>query len=281
MADLPHVPGVEHDMVQAGEVRLHVATAGPPGGEPVVLLHGWPQHWWMWRHQLTGLAQAGHRVVAPDLRGHGWSDVPAGGYDREHFAGDVLALLDALGIDRFSVAGHDWGGWTAQLLALRAPERVRRMALLSIVPVSGQLRRTLPHAWRAAYQLPLATPVVGPTIQRRFLSPFFTGLDRAMREVYEAPFREPARAAAGSLVYRDFLRRDLRWSATGRYDGLRLPSPLLVISGSRDPVVRPSLVEGFRDHADEVRLERFERIGHFVVDQRPEQVTRLLLDHLS
>lgn len=276
MEDLPHVPGVEHDLVDAGGLRLHVASAGPADGPVVVLLHGWPQHWWLWRHQIPALAAEGHRVLAIDLRGHGWSDAPAHGYDKEQFATDVLAALDTLGAGRFAVAGHDWGGFTAQLLALRAPERVTRVAALNIVPVLPQLAVTLPRFYRSAYQLPLVTPGLGPWVQQRLLGRFLLGVDKEAQAVYAARFRDPARARAGTQVYRDFWRRDV--AATARRRG-RLDQPFLVVHGMKDPVVRPAMLRGFRDLASDLRVEELPDAGHFVVDQRPEKVTELLAAH--
>ena len=260
-------------------MRLHVATAGPVDGPPVVLLHGWPQHWWMWRQQLQALAQAGHRVLAPDLRGFGWSDAPASGYDKDQFATDVLALLDRLGIERCCVAGHDWGGYTAQLIALREPGRVDRLAVLNIIPVFRDLGRKLRGAWRAAYQVPLVPPVLGPAVHRLGLvRHFMPGIDAADRTVFAAPYRDAAHARAGHRVYRDFWARDLPAAAvrTGR-----LRPPLLVLHGTRDPVVRRAAVEGFRRHADDVRIEYVEDTGHFIVDERPQLVSRRLAEHFA
>src|SRR5690242_2444838 len=112
-ADLPELDGVEHRFVDARGARFHVALAGPEGGPVVVLLHGWPQHWWMWRDAIGPLADAGARVVALDHRGYGWSEVTPGGYRTDERADDALAVLDALGIERFALAGHDWGGAAA------------------------------------------------------------------------------------------------------------------------------------------------------------------------
>src|SRR3954465_1860041 len=118
---LPQLPGVEHRFESVNGVRLHYAEAG--AGDPVVLLHGWPQHWWMWREFIGPLAER-FRVIAPDLRGHGWSDKPPDGYRKGELPDDVPALLDPLGIDRVRWVGHDWGAYIGMLAALREPERV-------------------------------------------------------------------------------------------------------------------------------------------------------------
>ena len=107
MAAPPEIPGVEHRYVDAGGLRVHVAEAGE--GDPVLLLHGWPQHHYMWRGVIERLAPQ-YRLLAPDLRGFGWTDTPDTGYDGETFASDQVALLDALEIERVKVVGHDWGG---------------------------------------------------------------------------------------------------------------------------------------------------------------------------
>jgi len=129
---MPHVDGVSHRDVVANGVRLHVAEAGSSDADPILMLHGWPQHWWVWRALIPPLAER-HRVICPDLRGFGWSEAPRGRYEPEIFASDAIALLDALEIDRVRLAGHDWGGLAGYLLALRHPERVQRYLALNIV----------------------------------------------------------------------------------------------------------------------------------------------------
>ena len=101
----PHVPGVRHRLVTVRGVRLHVAEAGT--GDPVVLLHGFPQHWYAWRHVIPLLAGQ-YRLICPDWRGFGWSEASPRGYDTASRAADVLALMDALGLRRVRLVGHDW-----------------------------------------------------------------------------------------------------------------------------------------------------------------------------
>src|SRR5262249_61563179 len=113
----PAVEGVVHRTVRARGLDFHVAEAG--GGDDVVLcLHGWPQHWYEWRHLLPALADR-RRVLALDLRGFGWSEAPADGYEKENLADDVLAVLDELGLERVKLVGHDGGGCVGVLLCLR------------------------------------------------------------------------------------------------------------------------------------------------------------------
>src|SRR5450755_2449921 len=108
---VPPVPG-EFLRLQTNGITLHAAAAGPPEGPLVILLHGFPEFWYGWRGQIAPLAEAGLRVLAPDQRGYNLSDKPAGvaAYALDSLADDVLGLADALGRERLSVVGHDWGG---------------------------------------------------------------------------------------------------------------------------------------------------------------------------
>src|SRR5918997_1513594 len=122
---VPQLPGVEHREVVVRGLRLHVALAGPEDGPPVFLLHGWPQHWYEWRHQIGPLADAGHRVVVPDLRGFGWAQYPPDGdFRKETLADDVIGLCQALGFERIGFVGHDWGCWVGWLLCMRRPDLI-------------------------------------------------------------------------------------------------------------------------------------------------------------
>jgi pimeloyl-ACP methyl ester carboxylesterase len=126
------LPGVTHRLVNAGGLRMHIAEAGR--GPLVLLLHGFPESWYSWRHQLTALAAAGFHAVAPDQRGYGQTGVPAGigEYTILHLTGDVIALMDALGEEQAVVAGHDWGAPVAWHTALFRPDRIRGVVGLSV-----------------------------------------------------------------------------------------------------------------------------------------------------
>ena len=95
-------------------------SPGPTDAEPLVLLHGWPQHWYAWRRLIGPLSER-YRVICPDLRGFGWTDAPAGSYEKSELAADVIALLDVLGLERVRLAGHDWGGFVGFLVCIDGP----------------------------------------------------------------------------------------------------------------------------------------------------------------
>jgi len=270
----PQVAGVEHRFLNAGGLRMHLAEAGE--GRPIVMLHGWPQHWYLWRRVMPLLAPQA-RVLCPDLRGFGWTDVPGRGYDRETMAGDVLALLDELGLDRVDLVGHDWGGWIGFLLALRRPERIGRFVALSIVPPwpSGD-RRGLLEAWRIAYQIPLALPQLGRRAVEHGLARLAlrTGSDAFSEGEIEAftDRLKGERAYASELLYRTFLLREAVPVFAGRYAGLPFEVPTLLLVGERDRVIPTRAVREQAARADALELELVPEAGHFIVDEKPELV---------
>jgi pimeloyl-ACP methyl ester carboxylesterase len=280
VVDLPHVDGVSHRTVRARELEFHLAEAG--SGEDVVLcLHGWPQHWYEWRHLLPALADR-HRVLALDLRGFGWSDAPRDGYEKENLADDVLAVLDALGIERVKLVGHDWGGWLGFLLCLKAPQRFDRYLALNILhPWQSGVRAALPYAWRFTYQLVVMAPVIGYELHRRgrFVPRVLVAgstrkevWDPGTLEAFAANLAEPARARAAVQMYRVFQLRELWPILRGRYEGKRLTVPTRLLFGVEDLVLRPELLDGYERHAEAMEVERVGDCGHFIADERPELV---------
>ena len=127
---MPEIPGlaVEHSFHEVRGLRMHVAAAGPADAEPLVMVHGWPQHWYAWRRLIGPLSER-YRVICPDLRGFGWTDAPRGSYLKAELAADVVGLLDVLGLERVRLAGHDWGGFVGFLLCLDHPRRVSHFAV--------------------------------------------------------------------------------------------------------------------------------------------------------
>lgn len=286
---LPELEDVEHRWVSAGGLRTHVALAGPEDGDPIVLLHGWPQHWWMWRELIGPLAEGGRRVICPDLRGFGWTEAPPGGYDPEVLARDVAALVPALGIERpVDLVGHDWGGWTGFMLCLQRPELVRRHLALNILhPFVRRSWNTVRHSWRFWYQWPVALPAIAPRAFGRLAGRIETSLawaggpqvywDERERAIFLSQFREHDRAMAAARLYEHSLRSILPGTLSGRYLDRTLTTPTLLVFGVNDRVMHPSLLDGYEPNAPDMRVELVERTAHFIVDKRPE----LVLDRIE
>jgi pimeloyl-ACP methyl ester carboxylesterase len=275
----PDIAGAAHrhaeiQTADAGPLRVHYAEAG--SGPPLLLLHGWPQHFWCWRRVVPLLAPD-FRLICPDLRGFGWTAAPGRGYDPETFAADAIALLDALGIERAGLIGHDWGGFTSFLVALHHPARLDRLLALSTpIPWLRPSPRLAAAAWRTWYAWALAAigdeavrrrPGVVSLMLRRAAPD--EAIDEREAEVYAAPLREPARAEATRLLYRSYVRQAV---TAGRYDGLRLTVPTRLIVGRDDQAIPEAFLPGFEPHADDMALHVVERCGHFIPEERPELV---------
>lgn len=274
MPTLPAVAGVTHRTVRVGSLDVHVAEAGT--GEPLVLLHGWPQHWYCW-HRVVPLLAGSYRLVMPDLRGHGWTDAPPDGYDKEQLTTDLLGLLDAMELPRVGLIGHDWGGWVGFLACLREPERFRAFLALGIVPPFQ--RPTVGKAlqgWRMGYQVPLSTPVLGQSLMRVGAAGRVvragSRLDVGDTRTYGEVMSEPARARATVQLYRTFLLGESRSVMAGRYRDQRLTVPTRLVNGSADPVANGALIDGWQEHADDMSVEILDGVGHFVPEEAPEVV---------
>jgi pimeloyl-ACP methyl ester carboxylesterase len=283
----PRVPGVEHQIVETSRLRMHVAVAGS-GGPPLVLLHGWPQHWYAWRHVIPRFAED-HRVICPDLRGLGWTEAPSSGYGWESLASDVLALLDALELPRVLLVGHDFGVHAGFLVCLRAPERVERfVALNDVHPWPRVGPQDALHAWRLWYQAVLATPGVGAWLLRNRPG-FVRGLIRRWSardvwteqelDVFADRLRDPGRARASGQLYRALLFRELPAMLAGRHRGRRLRTPTLLLFGAADGVVRPHQLRGYEPHAYDMRVELIPGVGHFTAEEAPDLVVERAREH--
>jgi pimeloyl-ACP methyl ester carboxylesterase len=283
MADrpIPELEGVEHRFVDAGGLRTHIAEAGE--GPPILMLHGWPQNWWMWRELIGPLAASGRRVVCPDLRGYGWTAAPPGGYEPEVFARDVAALIEAISPDEpVDLIGHDWGGFTGFLLCLERPELVNRYLALNILhPFVRPSLNSFRHSWRFWYQWPLALPAFAPRLFGGLAGKIEASLawvggpqarwDERDRAIFTDQFLEPDRAMGAALLYRHALVDVLPGTLRGRYLDRTLETETLLLFGVRDRVQHPSLIPGFEANAPRMEVELV-KASHFIVDTRPDLV---------
>ncbi|MFN8123464.1 MAG: alpha/beta hydrolase [Thermoleophilia bacterium] len=278
------------ERVKAGEIRLSVTTEGD--GEPVILLHGFPELAYSWRHQIPALAAGGYRAIAPDLRGYGASDRPSlvEDYGIQALAGDVANLMDAMGIDRAHVVGHDWGGSLAWVTAAVRPERVRSLVILnSPHPVASAEARNEDPAQRAKswYMLLFQFPGVAET----WLS------KDDFHELREMVFRN---AAPGTFtpedeaVFTDAFRQDGALTAALNYYRANMPAaawlrpppqlppvtvPTMIVWGEGDAYLGLGLLDrSAAKVAGPLRVERLPGVSHWVQQEAPDRVNALLLD---
>lgn len=282
---LPLLEGVSHREITASGIRFHLAEAG--AGEPLLLLHGWPQNWYCWRKAIPLLAGR-RRVICPDLRGFGWSDAPPGAYDKETLAGDVLAILDELGLERVDLLAHDWGAWIGFMLALQQPHRIAHYVALNMYPPWPEAPSLggLLGFWRLLYQVAIAAPVLGGALIRRtdFVRRLITTgavhADAWSEEelaLFGDVLREPARARASVHLYRTFLLRELRPFLAGQHKGRRLSVPTLLIHGTHDLAVDHRRLGPWHEHADDMAVELRDDSGHFIAEELPELVAERAL----
>ncbi len=277
--ELPAVAGMTHRTIEVGAITMHVAEAG--SGPPVLLLHGWPQHWYAWRKVVPGLA-TDHHVICPDLRGFGWSDAPPGRYDKATLARDIIGLLDAIKLERVDLVAHDWGAWIGFIMCLEHPERFDHYLALNIYtpwpePPSPRAVAVTARLW---YQLLIATPGLGPYVIRR--TPFVRRLitagavHQAWTEAELDAFTEVldsrARARASAALYRTFLLRELPAFLRGQFTDRRLKVPTLLLHGTRDLAIDHRALGQWRSHADQMDVELREDSGHFIAEELPDVV---------
>jgi pimeloyl-ACP methyl ester carboxylesterase len=291
-APFPPVPGVdvEHTFVDLDGVRIHVALAG--AGEPLVLYHGWPQHWWMWRGVIPELARH-YRIIAPDIRGFGWSDAPAGSYLKDDLADEFVRLLRALGLSRVRLLSHDWGGWIGFIASARHPELIAQHFATNIPPIWPRVNAAMFRAMlRFGYMFRISMPALGPRMLQRdpsFVHHLLTrggthprGWAETELRAFSERLQDPARARASARLYGDFLLREfVPLAFFGRYHRYRIATPTRLLFGERDFALALSWLDGHQGRFDDFALELVPDCGHFIVDERPELVAERALSFFS
>lgn len=276
--------------VTTERTTLHLRDHGT--GYPLVLLHGWPESGACWTDVLPHLGP-GLRAICPDLRGLGDSarSTAVADYQKLELARDVLATLDAMGVDEFALAGHDWGGAVAQEMALATPRRVRRLCIMNIHLLNnprGYRAAEAVHAARhhRAYwyqtfmQLPGLSEALVTGNEEAWLRTFLRGRDKAQPfpeaniAEYVRCYKIPGTPTSGANYYRAMQLDAARWRDLR---GARFAMPTLLLYGIHDPVVLPEFLEGYERCFDEVTLRKVEA-AHFLHEERPQEVGAALRD---
>ncbi|MEY9871521.1 pimeloyl-ACP methyl ester carboxylesterase [Streptacidiphilus sp. MAP12-33] len=291
--------------VATNGIELRVHEAGEAEGTPIVLCHGFPELAFSWRHQVAALADAGHRVIVPDLRGYGGSSRPEdpAAYDVATLCADLVGLLGALGLDDAVFVGHDWGAALVWHLALLHPQRVRAVAGLSVPPAPRSpvapvsiLRRRLGEDFYICWFQHPAQPdaALRADLRRTLLAREAPGPAWAARDEPAAP--RPGWLAEGELsvylrafdetgftgglnYYRNI---DRNWELMEPLDGGTVDQPSFFAIGSRDPVGMFSPTDGLRRVLTDLRGQLvLDGAGHWIQQERPAEVNAALLDFLG
>lgn len=275
---------LRHRRCDVGVATLHVVEAGPADGPAVILLHGFPEFWWGWRRQIGPLAAAGFHVVVPDQRGYNTSDKPHGieAYRASRLADDAVGLADALGIGRFGLVGHDWGGIVAWGVAALHPQRVARLAILNAPHPDTLVGYAVQHptqALRSAYvgvfQLPRLPEALLAAGAHRALRRSLVGSSRpgtfstADLARYRAAWEQPGALTAMLNWYRALRLR-------GRRRLPRVEPETLVIWGVEDRFLEYGLAEAAAARCRSARIDRHQ-CTHWVQVERADDVNDALL----
>ena len=268
-----------HHHADLGDVRLHYVTAGQ--GFPVVLLHGWPQSWYEWRHVMKDLARD-YMVIAPDLRGLGDSSRPLDGYDKKTIGNDIWRLLQRLGIGSFYLVGHDWGGPTAYAIAAAHPDAVKKLVILDVaIPGDGSANisqggRRWHHAFHQTADLPEALVAGREDIYFGWFYRNYGHRPDAIPEAdiaeYLRVYRQPGALRAGFSYYRAIPQDTADNEAIAAR--FRLPMPVLALGGDSGWGRRMEVVESLRRLADDVQGGVIADCGHWMPEEQPEELLR-------
>jgi len=288
---------IRHDYAQIGDLRLHYAECGKENDELVILLHGFPEFWYSWRHQMPVLGQNCH-VVAPDMRGYNLSDKPPriSDYRIEYLVADVLDLIKHFGKSTAVIIGHDWGAGVAWAVAQRHPKAVTRLAALQVpLPAAWRENLTFAQLRRSWYMFFFQLPRVPEWWAR---ANDFRRMEEMYRktsfrpgafseddiEAYKQAMRQP-RALTSSInyyranVFRSLFRRGVE--TPNDSDG-RIRVPTLFIYGEQDMAVIPSTVKDLGRFIDAPYRElRIPDSGHWVQNEAVAEVNAALLEFLD
>tara|TARA_B100000530_G_C15927327_1_gene475449 strand:- start:29 stop:913 length:885 start_codon:yes stop_codon:yes gene_type:complete len=286
----PNDARVAHHYADVGDVLLHYVTAGD--GFPVVMIHGYPQTWWEWRHQIPVLAEK-YSVITPDMRGLGDSSRPISGYDKKTISDDIWRVVNSeLGHESFYLVGHDWGGPTAYALAAAHPEAVKRLVIID-VPIPGcggdfsQGGRRWHHQFHMTLDLPEALTAGREDI---YLSWFYRtfayrpdAIDQTDLKEYVRTYSQPGAMRAGFNLYRAAVQ-DVE-DNQANIARQKLAMPVLTISGGKSyPHARGRISEtedSLKRVATNVRGEIASESGHFVPEEAPNFLNERLLSFFA
>lgn len=285
----------KHEYAYVNNLRMHYVTAGE--GPLVVLLHGFPEFWYSWRHQIPVLAER-FRVVAPDMRGYNLTDKPVGvmRYRLSVLMDDLRELIRHLGEDWAVLVAHDWGGGVAWPFAAHFPQMVDRLIILNCPPPAvlmrhlmtnrAQLRRSY---YMFLFQLPLLPELALKARDYRLVEKAFRGwlVDKsALSDRDIAMFKEaaakPGALTGGINYYRAAFREFARSPRTASRSRAKVRCPTLVIWGEEDRALGKELTHDFQGEVEgPLSIRYIPRCSHWVQQERPEEVNSMILEFLS
>ena len=277
---------INFEYISTNGIHLHTALAGPVDGVPVFLLHGFPEAWFGWEAQIEPLVKAGFRLIVPDQRGYNLSDKPAGvaSYQMDVLVADILGLADALGYERFHLAGHDFGAMVSWNLAGQHPQRIRRMVIANVPhpEVMNNYLRSHPSqilkSWYAFFfQIPgLPERMVRAANWKFLISAMPSDLSPQRKTQYREAWRQPG-AITGMINWYRATFQQMGKSAGSP----RIQPPTLVLWGQQDPYLSYKMAQLSIDLCADGLLVTFEDASHWVLYDKAMEVSRHMIEHFS
>lgn len=279
----------QHRDIITNGIRMHYVTQGE--GALILLLHGFPEFWYSWRHQIPFLAEHGYRVVAPDLRGYNDSDKPRKGYDVPTLIRDIEGLIKGLGQERAIIVGHDWGGVLAWAFAIHYPQMTDRLIIMNAPHPAAMMRelRTVKQLRKSWYifffQIPWLPEYVllrnsaneigrmlrGAAVQK-------AAFPREVTAQFQYAMSKPGAMTAALNYYRQLFRHRPSYATRGKY---HVSVPTLLIWGEQDIALDIALTTGLEEWVDKIEVRRIPDSGHWVQQERPEKVNAFMLEFLQ
>jgi len=286
---LPEPDGIGYFQHVRPDVKYHVVSTGEHGASPLIMLHGFPEFWWSWRHQLRFFDKHQIRAIAPDLRGFNRSDKPLNGYDPVTLAGDIVGLMDVMGYEQAALLGNDFGGFLAYVIAFLYPERVSRLAVINTLYPARWVRRKNTGAFGVSLFHTLASlghdagapllrfgnQVIGIgrimlwLAYQRQMFPF------AVRRAYSKAYNRSWKTATA------YAPLAARWMTAQAPESLVPAPPLLVIWSTHDWTAPLRITTGLTNHMPESKLAIINHAGHWVQQEQPELVNQVVLEFLK
>jgi len=287
---LLEVPAASH-FLSVGDLRLHAVVAGPEEGPLALLLHGFPECWYSWHHQIPALARAGYRVVVPDQRGYNLSDKPPGvaSYQIDHLTGDLLDLIHAVGRERATIVAHDWGGAAAWRFAMDYPQVVERLVVMN-APHPVALAKALKNDWSQrlkswymfTFQVPWLPEALFSLSPRATARLFFRetavrrdAFSEADLEVMAAALAQPG--ALKSMIH--WYRASFRYRPAQR--ARTVEAPTLLLWAEDDVALGKALTYGLERWVPDLEIHYIPDCGHWVQNEAPAEVNEWMLAFLQ
>jgi epoxide hydrolase 4 len=279
----------QHKFIVTNGIRIHYVIQGE--GPLIVLLHGFPEFWYSWRNQISFLAEHGYTVVAPDLRGYNETDKPRKGYDIPTLLRDIVGLIKGLGQQKAIIVGHDWGGVLAWTFAMRYPAITECLIVMNAPHPAAMMRemytpRQLRKSWYVfAFQIPwlpeyllgrnnaheIARTLRGAALQK-------SAFPHEVTARYQKAMSKPGAIHAAISYYRQLF---LHWPRSFKKYEVQIHVPTLLIWGEKDIALGIELTTGLERWVNDIQIKRIPDSGHWVQQERPEEVNHYMLHFLQ